>query len=304
MKTNPLAFVTAGPNPLLERHTLGTPTITTDHASIHNKLGFTLAGKMDIASAKVGVIQINPPANVAASVTIDMTNAASDLTYTAVNYGTEGNAITVTHVDPSGNDQPLAVSVTGTDISVSLATDGAGTITSTAAEVKAAVNAHAEASLLVTCEDEGDGTGVVNAAVETALTGGTYETYVHFKAADLICTAGPLYVSLIEDATFTGNSSTLTPVNRNRVGTVPASVVVCSASVDGTVVNGDNVLTLGTFLLPGTSTGSKTGTSSKQAEEWVLAPGKHYLLAISNATSPGATVTVGYDIFWYEEEGT
>lgn len=109
---------------------------------------------------------------VQAAVTVDMTNANSDMTYTAVAYGTTGNDISIVHVDPSANDAALAVSVDGTIITVSLATGVAGAITSTAAEVKAAVNAHAGASLLVLAEAEGTGVGVVNAAVSADLIGG------------------------------------------------------------------------------------------------------------------------------------
>jgi len=111
-------------------------------------------------------------AGVRATVTVDMTNANADLTYIAKAYGTSGNSISVTHVDPAGNDQPLAVTVVDTDISVSLATDAIGTITSTAAEVKAAVDADPDASALVAVSVEGTGAGVVNAEAEKSLTGG------------------------------------------------------------------------------------------------------------------------------------
>lgn len=111
-----------------------------------------------------------PVSGAQATVTVDMTNAAADLTYTAYAYGESGNSITVTHVDPEAADQELSVTVDGTDITVSLATDGLEAITSTAAEVKAAVNL--AAPLLVVCEDEGAGTGVVNAATVESLAGG------------------------------------------------------------------------------------------------------------------------------------
>lgn len=109
-----------------------------------------------------------------ASGVVNMTNANADLTYTAVAYGQAGNSITVEHVDPSDINQSLAVSVVGTAIVVSLATNGAGAITSTAAEVVAAITGDAEAAALVTVTDEGDGSGVVNAKPEQALTGGEY----------------------------------------------------------------------------------------------------------------------------------
>lgn len=69
----------------------------------------------------------------------------------------------VTLLDPEDTDQELAVAVSGNDITVSLATDSGGTITSTAAEVMAAVEASVAASALCTVDDTGasDGTGVV-----------------------------------------------------------------------------------------------------------------------------------------------
>ena len=60
-----------------------------------------------------------------------------------------GNDISVSFVDPGAADQPLSVSVSGSTITVSLATNASGGLTSTAAEVAAAINADAAASELV-----------------------------------------------------------------------------------------------------------------------------------------------------------
>jgi len=301
IKHNPFNFK-RGYGTQEERITMGVPTITTDHAAIHEKQAFTVANKMTIASGKVGAISIRPPTDVAASYTFNMTNALADLTYTAKEVGYDGNDITITHVDPSGNNQPLSVSVSGTDITVNLATGAGGAITSTAALVKAAINANIEASELVLCEDEGVGSGIVNATVKTNLTGGSLKSYVHFKPATFSNSAGPIYISLIEDATFTGNSSTVTPVNRNRHGMDVPSRVPCSATVDATVVNGANALTLSNVSLFGSSAGaSRMGGSSNLSDEWVLDPGVNYLMVFSNATSPGVEAILAYDLFWYEE---
>lgn len=117
-----------------------------------------------------------------ATVTLNMTAATSDLTYTAVEDGYAGNGISVVHVDPGAHDAALAVSVVGKAITVSLATGPAGAITSTAAQVKAAVNAHPAAAALVLCEDEGVGSGVVNALAAANLTGGLYRGCGHYLA--------------------------------------------------------------------------------------------------------------------------
>lgn len=93
--------------------------------------------------------------------------------WTAKEYGVIGHDIRLQLKDPGANDQTLAIDVVGKDIIVSLATDGSGTITSTAAEIIAAIATSAAASL-VTAEDSGEstGAGVVVAEALTALAGG------------------------------------------------------------------------------------------------------------------------------------
>lgn len=93
------------------------------------------------------------------------------LTYTAVTNGVLGNSITIRLVDPGLPSQALSVSVVSSAITVSLATDGGGTITSTGNAVKAAINADPVASLLVLVS--GTNGSAVIALVATALAGGT-----------------------------------------------------------------------------------------------------------------------------------
>lgn len=82
---------------------------------------------------------------------------------------------TLTLVDPDDNDQVLSIDVDGDDITVSLATGPAGAITSTAADVVAALLADAAAAALIdvaVSPDDGplgDGSGVVTAMAETAI---------------------------------------------------------------------------------------------------------------------------------------
>lgn len=114
-----------------------------------------------------------------ATVNVNPTGDDNGLTFTAVEYGTGGNSIAVRYVNPGANNAALAVSVAHKQITVSLATNSGGTITSTAAEVLDVVNAHPEAGALVVASiyagDTGsadDGSGVVTAMAPTALTGG------------------------------------------------------------------------------------------------------------------------------------
>ncbi len=95
------------------------------------------------------------------------------LTWTAA---TVGDGLVVRLLDPGEADQALAVSVAGLQVDVSLETDQAGDIASTAAEVTAAVAGDADAAALVAATDTGAsaGTGVVEAD-EVRLTGGSYD---------------------------------------------------------------------------------------------------------------------------------
>jgi zinc carboxypeptidase/chitobiase/beta-hexosaminidase-like protein len=60
-----------------------------------------------------------------------------------------GNELTIAALDPGSANSPLSVSVNGDDITVNLATDSSGALSSTAAQVAAAINADSAASALV-----------------------------------------------------------------------------------------------------------------------------------------------------------
>lgn len=298
MKKNPFGLLGGGIG-LVDDHGLSVPVITQEHAALHAGRVFAISGKMDVLAGDSGGLQFTVPGDVAASVTINMTAATSDLTYTAKAIGTQGNDITVTHVDPSANNQALSVSVSGTDITISLATGGGGAITSTAAQVKAAVNAHAEASALVTCEDEGAGSGIVNAVAHTHLAGGSNEACVHFKPVAVAVNGGPITVNILEDYTITDvGASVLTPFNRNRESS-NTSLVGVKGIADATIVNGASALTLDTMFLPGTTQGvNRTGATGGMSEELELKAGETYVVAFANSSA--GTVAVGYSFMWYE----
>jgi flagellin-like hook-associated protein FlgL len=100
-----------------------------------------------------------------ASLTTNLDRADDDLAFTALAEGADGEAVTVEYVDPGAANQPLSVSVAGLAITVNLATDAAGAVTSTAAEVMAAIYADASASALVQVAHApgSNGAGVVSA---------------------------------------------------------------------------------------------------------------------------------------------
>lgn len=112
----------------------------------------------------------------AAALTVGAGNAA--VSYAAKQKGTGGNGIRIAYVNPGVANTPLSVAVAPNtrDITVTLANGAtAGTITSTAAQVRDAVNASLAASALVAAAlpATSDGTGLAAAFAMTALSGGT-----------------------------------------------------------------------------------------------------------------------------------
>jgi anaerobic selenocysteine-containing dehydrogenase len=117
----------------------------------------------------------------AASASVELGTGTSGVKFTAVASGTTGNGITVTYTDPGAADQPLGVSVSGTTITVSLATGNApgNAITTTAAEIVTAIADYADAGRLVTGSVlTAPGDGVVAVASGTT-SGGSALTYTN-----------------------------------------------------------------------------------------------------------------------------
>lgn len=92
------------------------------------------------------------------------------LTFTAVPWGAAGNDISVEFLDPAANNATLSVAVVGNAITVSLATDGTGAITSTYNDIAAAVTGDVSASALVTVT--GSNSNVAIALAQTNLSAG------------------------------------------------------------------------------------------------------------------------------------
>lgn len=122
-----------------------------------------------------GLGGVKPPAAaVAAALATGVVANNNAITFTAKQAGLVGNDISLTMVDPAGNNGALSVDVVGRDIIVTLATEGTSAIASTAADVIAAVIASA-AGDLVTPTNTGASTGaaLVVAVAKTDLAGGT-----------------------------------------------------------------------------------------------------------------------------------
>ena len=118
-------------------------------------------------------------APVIATLNINPAGDENALDFTAVAWGTGGNAITIEYVDPSDIDQTISVDVVGSAITISLDTDGAGAITTTAAQLITAYELVSDATDLATvaidASDTGvadDGSGIVTAMASAPFTGG------------------------------------------------------------------------------------------------------------------------------------
>ena len=105
-------------------------------------------------------VKLTVPAGVKATGKTGVGITNGELTWTAKTAGIAGNDIVIIQQDPAGNDQALAVAADGNVITIALATDGSGVITSTAAEIKAAIEADAPCDALVGVVYDGTGAGV------------------------------------------------------------------------------------------------------------------------------------------------
>lgn len=132
------------------------------------KSGENVAASAKLASAGDGYLQAVDSV-VAATLATGAVLDNNAITFTALD-----DVASVAFIDPSANDQDLVVSVEGLLVKVSLATGGAGAISSTATEVIAAVTDDDAANILVSAADTGasTGAGVVEAVEATALSGG------------------------------------------------------------------------------------------------------------------------------------
>lgn len=151
------------------------------------KAGTVVGGKTKSVFANLDEpVEKKTTASTFASLVTDFLDASeapvndANVVFTAKAPGAAGNAVTVTLADPEGANQELTVTVDGDgDIKVSLATGADNAITTTAAQLKAAIEANYLANKLVSVTlaepfagEEGTGAGVVQAVAKNALAGG------------------------------------------------------------------------------------------------------------------------------------
>lgn len=196
------------------------------------------------------------------------TKVIQDLTYTALTEGTYGNGITLTYVNPGLPSRPLSVTVVGTAITVSLATNGASALTSTATLIKGAIDG-SDASNLVDVVISGTGSTVQAAQAVTALTGGA---------------AGPIPVNTTVDS-ITSSAPLITQTGNTTAGSTSLSNL---ASNTGIVAG---VLVVGSGIPSGTKVSSITGagpyTATLSQAAYVTATGA----SMAFSTAPSVTLT-------------
>jgi hypothetical protein len=112
---------------------------------------------------------------VAATLTLNPAGSNNSILWTAAVAGADGDLVNVVYVDPEAEDSPLSFTVSRgaveTTVTVSLATDGDGLITSTAQEVIDAAALDEAVADVVTAAASGTVTGVL-AAASGSLSGG------------------------------------------------------------------------------------------------------------------------------------
>lgn len=158
----------------------------------------TLATSALTADSAVRANQVREgtPVNAkASSLTTALNGDDNDLVYTAKVKGVDGDNISIEYVDPA-DDAELDVSVVGQAITVTLGY-ASGAITSTAADIKAKIEATPEADALAAVENAAgnNGNGLVTAMDATHLAGGqdgtvgTKNEVFHDNGYVYVCTA-------------------------------------------------------------------------------------------------------------------
>jgi flagellar hook protein FlgE len=224
---------------------------------------------------------------VEATLTVDCAAANSDVTYTAVNGGIAGNDITIAYVDPGAASQALSIGVVGDAITVTLATDGASAITSTAAEIAAAIAADTDAAALVTATAESTGAGVVTAKAAANLAGGSV-------VADVVTTTMTIYDSLGNAIPLTITFTRTTTGNGGLWGAVPSiPSSLGSASIDLSALQFDadgDLATMGGGTADATITlALVNGATATQTINWDLFTSNTTNNTVTGYASPSVT---------------
>jgi len=166
----------------------------------------------------------------------NLSNTRTIVRYTALAEGIAGESIRVRYVDPAAINQAIDVTVSTNDITVSLATDASGDITSTPATIITAVNADVQANLLVlatlpTVSSPSD--GKVAAIGYTPLDGGAGPTLRRTTTISLTLTRD----DLVEvERQFLFNSGTADDTSVSIDGGVGSVTITPTATTNSTII--------------------------------------------------------------------
>jgi hypothetical protein len=128
--------------------------------------------------------------------------------------------------------------------------------------------------------------------------------YVHLQAIGFEADNGPGGVFFAEDVSMTAPqfaaATAVTPVNHHRIDP-PASALTIKANTIITVTNGAAPVTMDRLPVLAASVGvNKTNDKGNgNPNEWVLCPGKTYLIYLAN--NDDVTINFTFRVFWYEE---
>jgi autotransporter-associated beta strand protein len=138
--------------------TTNTQSVTTNPLLGGSNL--TLTNGTGVLTVNLGTITRSP----GGSINIGASSIVNNLVYTAANVGTNGNNIIINYVNGSGNNVATTASVTSNTVTVTLGTNGTGTVNATAAQVAAAINANATVTNLVKVSNVGSGNVVAGSS--------------------------------------------------------------------------------------------------------------------------------------------
>jgi len=173
-----------------------------------------------------------------AELTTALAGVDNDILLRARKGGTSGNNIGLTLIDPVGNNIPLSVAVVGgTEITVTLETDGSSAVVTTARQLADAINqtsASYQLAYAVIPATGATGSGVVTALASTPLAGGSDTGVERFLGA-------------LSDETSVNVSSSAAPLTAHLTGTQPRDKVTTGGVFQ--IVSGLKEITLENFAL-------------------------------------------------------
>jgi flagellar hook protein FlgE len=140
--------------------TTGEFTVTGTRTGV---IGTVLVGQA-FNDSDLGTFVVNGGTPAQGSLSVDTNGDGDSIDFTARDYGAGANDISVEFVN-RGVNQSLGAYLQGTEITVSLGTDSLGRVTSTEAQVVAAIQANAQAAAMVSVNVSGPGGGAGTAEI-------------------------------------------------------------------------------------------------------------------------------------------